>query len=997
MLLVAAVILEVRTCWIQGYFIPRISEKATYKVLPGSTGPSIIAPAGPYDVRLGYASLPEFSEKLKKNGYLIKSQARASEMMHELSRRGVFPIFQEKTVAGLFIEDRSGRRLYASSYPGRTFPGYTAIPPVIVNMLLFIENRGLLDEKMPVMNPAVDWVRLAKAFVETGRKVIDSNHSVPGGSTLATQMEKYRHSDGGLTLSMGDKLRQVVSASLKAYHNGPVTIPTRRRIVVEYLNSVPLAAFPGYGEVFGLGDGLWTWYGVELDRVIEALNSPESEPTRLEEKALRLKQILSLLLAHRKPSYYLEEGREALNDKCNAYLRLLEKEAIITAALKECAIRLPLVFRGEPIAPELQAFKDRKASDPVRVRLLSLMGVPSLYDLDRLDMSVKSSLDLPVQHAATDLITRMRDPVWIAEQGFQKHGLLDKGDPAKVVYAFTLYEKTPKGNLLRVQTDSTEQALNVNEGAMLDLGSTAKLRTLIHYLEIIESLHAQFGSLSQEELLKMQPAPKDAIRRWAVSFLSNHPGSALEEMLKASLERKYSANPAERFFTGGGLHTFENFDDKNDHQTFSVREGLQHSVNLVFIRLMRDVVRFHTFGEPELDADDKPLEDRARRMEYLSKYADFEGTKFLKKFYLRYKGRSEKDAFAVLLHSVRPLPRRLAIVYRFVYPEKDPGEFEQFINQELSHSPLDPEAAAKLYESTSPDRFSLSDAGYISGVHPLELWIVSHLRSNPDISWSGIVEQSGPVRQEAYRWLFQTSRKAAQERRIEIIREIEAFVEIHASWKRLGYPFESLVPSYATSIGSSADRPGALAELMGILINDGMRLPLQTIGEIHFGAGTPYETRFELPTEAGERVLGIEVARMVKVLLYEVVGKGTARRVHRAFLKPDGSELPVGGKTGTGDHRHESYDSHGRLISSEVRNRTATFSFILGDRFFGNITAFVPGSAASDYRFTSALPLAVLRLMAPSLSGLLSGDGGEIETLRSNPIPPAVGFEKLGS
>src|SRR3546814_18184608 len=63
-----------------------------------------------------------------------------------------------------------------------------------------------------------------------------------------------------------------------------------------------------------------------------------------------------------------------------------------------------------------------------------------------------------------------------------------------------------------------------------------------------------------------------------------------------------------------------------------------------------------------------------------------------------------------------------------------------------------------------------------------------------------------------------------------------------ASWQRLGYPFERLVPSYATSIGSSGDRPAALAELMGIIANDGMRLPTSRFERLRFAEGTPYET-----------------------------------------------------------------------------------------------------------------------------------------------------------
>ena len=39
--------------------------------------------------------------------------------------------------------------------------------------------------------------------------------NAPGGSTLATQIEKYRHSSPGRTLSNFDKLRQIGSATLR--------------------------------------------------------------------------------------------------------------------------------------------------------------------------------------------------------------------------------------------------------------------------------------------------------------------------------------------------------------------------------------------------------------------------------------------------------------------------------------------------------------------------------------------------------------------------------------------------------------------------------------------------------------------------------------------------------------------------------------------------------------------------------------------------------------
>ncbi len=56
-----------------------------------------------------------------------------------------------------------------------------------------------------------------------------------------------------------------------------------------------------------------------------------------------------------------------------------------------------------------------------------------------------------------------------------------------------MFERTAKGNMVRVQTDTTQLPFDINEGSKLELGSTAKLRTLATYLEIIAELHADLS------------------------------------------------------------------------------------------------------------------------------------------------------------------------------------------------------------------------------------------------------------------------------------------------------------------------------------------------------------------------------------------------------------------------------------------------------------------------------------------------------------------------
>ncbi len=109
-------------------------------------------------------------------------------------------------------------------------------------------------------------------------------------------------------------------------------------------------------------------------------------------------------------------------------------------------------------------------------------------------------------------------------------------------------------------------------------------------------------------------------------------------------------------------------------------------------------------------------------------------------------------------------------------------------------------------------------------MHPLELWLLGYLQKQPQATFGEAVAASGAERKEVYGWLFKSRHKNARDKRIRILLEVEAFLDLHQQWKKLGYPFDHLVPSYATALGSSGDRPAALAELMGIIVNDGVRM-----------------------------------------------------------------------------------------------------------------------------------------------------------------------------
>jgi membrane peptidoglycan carboxypeptidase len=802
---------------------------------------------------------------------------------------------------------------------------------------------------------------------------------ITGGSTLATQIEKYRHSPDGQTQGATDKLRQMVAASVRSYLDGQDTTYARRRIVVDYLNSTPLTARLGFGEVNGIGDGLWAWFGTDFNEAVRVLRSEPSKPAEIARRAQVYKQVLSLLIAQRRPSYYLIQNRVDLEELCDSHLRLMASQGAIPAELRDAALATGLGFREDTPAPPEVSFIDQKASNAIRARLLGTMGVPSLYALDRLDLTVDTALDAPMQERVANVLGRLNEAEFTQELGLTGFRLLNNSAAAadRVIYSFVLYERGKDTNHVRIQADNLDQPLDINEGAKLDLGSTAKLRTLITYLEIIQELHGRYAHLPRKQLLAVAEDADDGLTRWAASTLAESANRSLPSLLAAAMDRRYSASPGERFFTGGGVHTFVNFDNKDNGSVPTVTEAIRSSINLPFIRMMRDVVQYNV--AEMVGETGNPLDDPSHpaRQEYLAKFADEEGSHFQNRFYTDYRGKTPDERLALLASRVRPAPHRLAVTFRSVRPGAPFAEFRAFMRERLPKSTLDDKDLQRLFEKYAIDKFSLQDRGYIAGRHPLELWLVGYLNANPEATRAQAIAASTDERQETYAWLFKSSRKAAQDTRIRILMEEEAFKRIHTAWARLGYPFESLVPSYATSIGSSADRPGALADLMGVIVNDGVKLQTVRIEKLHFAAGTPYETAMSLAPRTPERVLSPEICATVRKALVDIAENGTAKRVRGAFTAPDGSVLAIGGKTGTGDHRY----------GERVVARTATFVFFIGDRFFGTITAHVRGPEAARYRFTSALPSQLLKSLAPTLQPLI--DRSLTQTVESSPASGA--------
>ncbi|MBD1395962.1 transglycosylase domain-containing protein [Pontibacter sp. JH31] len=973
---IAAVLYEARTSRLQAREIAHYASTLTYQVDVGPSDAIVFPAHGPFDKRLGYAHLPKLVDRAQARGMEVAHQTRFSQALIDYTSRGYFAPYPEKTQAGLHIVDRSGNPVYQFRYPRRVYASYEAVPSLITQTLLFIENRELLSPDKPFMNPAIDWLRFSKAGLHMAASRAGLDYETMGASTLATQIEKYRHSSQGITASPKAKLRQMASASVRAYQTGPETLPARQNLVLTYFNTLPLYGAPAYGEVHGLGDGLWVWFGADFEQVNRLLSMPVSEGDTLQAQGLALRQVLSMLIAQRRPAYYLSpRGHAALSELTASYLRLLAANAHISGRLRDAALAEEVVYRDFSTHPVAVAVETDKGSHMVRTHLSGLLG-KSLYDLDRMDLAATTSLEYELQQQVSDYLTRLNEPEFAKSAGLFGERLLSPDRTEQVRYSFTLYERTPLGNLVRVQTDNTDQPFDLNAGSKLELGSTAKLRILVTYLEVIAELHDRYTGLAAPDLRKELAKSQDNLSRWVLQYLLHARDKSLPATLQASLERRYSASPHEMFFTGGGMHTFHNFSNTDNGRSPTVREAFLKSINLPFIRITRDLVRYsiqqRTGGTATLVGNDYD----PRRREYLTRFADREGQTYMLRFWHKYKGKTEAERFETLVKSMRLNSVRFATVHRFFYPETDSVSFGKLVRQRVPwEKKLKDKRIMELYHQFGPEAFDLNDQGYISRVHPLELWTLQYLQQHPEATWPQVVAASKDTRQEVYKWLFRSRHKSARDSRIRTMLELDAFDDLQQRWQRLGYPFEQLVPSLATALGSSGDRPEALAELMGIILNDGVRQRTLRVEELQFAAQTPYETGMRWQEAAGEQVLAPEVAAILRENLLEVVETGTARRLQGGIPGMVGQTIRLGGKTGTGDNRIVTLSKRGQRLASRSVNRTATFVFFLGEHHFGTLTAFVPGRESDDFHFTSSLPVQVLRGMAPLLAPYLEQEG----------------------
>src|SRR5262249_53173291 len=150
----------------------------------------------------------------------------------------------------------------------------------------------------------------------------------------------------------------------------------------------------------------------DTDRILSGDRAPDAA------RGQAYRQVLSLLLATRRPYHYLIEDRESLEEFTDSYLRVMTQAGVIDASLRDAALAQRPRLRQTSPSPPVE-WSERKGANLIRARLTSLLAVPALYDLDRLDVSARSTLDGSVQDAVTRTLQSLRDPAHVDALGLK--------------------------------------------------------------------------------------------------------------------------------------------------------------------------------------------------------------------------------------------------------------------------------------------------------------------------------------------------------------------------------------------------------------------------------------------------------------------------------------------------------------------------------------------------------------------------------------------------
>ncbi|RDV39014.1 hypothetical protein DV096_00115 [Bradymonadaceae bacterium TMQ3] len=900
---------EVRTSAMQSMVGVKVSQAVVtpYRLSPPSSSPLVDGPDGPWDHARGYAERSAIVERLQDQGFEVVLLARPHERARNSALVGwTYPIFEIQPQAGVHITDRAGRTLERWRYPEVV---WERPPPLALNAARLLENRALADRAHPFTNPAVDWTRLGVATVSQVRAHLGSDAPAIGGSTLAVQMEKFRHSPGGRTSSSSEKARQMLTAWLRTYHHGREADAWAEQLAMDWINSVPLGHRHGYGPVQGVFEGMWAWFGRPPEVVEHALKPGENDAFRAQVE----RELLALIIAQQRPARYLPGGLDALERRVDALINVLVEEGHMTRDWGHVIASRSLNV-GKPPAKRAHQGGDTHLSALAARQWGALSGEERAVMRQR-HARVTMTYDAALQDA-------LRREIEAAQP------------PART--SVTIFARSAGGLEPRAIVDTEPRVVDLSTEGRVDLGSTSKLRVLISYLSGVEQAYqAQSAG---------QPAANDPLSRFVARELANEPGLPLTDVLQRALQRPISADPDEVFYTGGGPHEFQNVNPEHDSRYFNVASAFVASANLPFVRLLHEVVAYHAhriFGVPieAVVAGEHPRFEELRE-----RHLQMSAERLVRDAYF-YHHRSDLPTMARrALTGLEPTEARCARLRRAIGSAAELPVSHPCASTEVDAADVD------------IDPWDEQD--------PLELATIAALTEDPEASLTEVMLATAGARSAARDWIAAQTSTTDTRRGIHYAIEEEVFGALQQEWARAGYPFERLTPSLATALGSSGDRPASLARLVAAVRGGGSVPALSHVRLVRLFEGTPYETWLRPTKTQPVRAFGPEVAAAVETLLIRVARRGTGHASGSPW-HTGAARWEVGGKTGTSDHVLLVRDRAGRVIERRPVARSGAWVFFAGPCLVGTVVMYEEGEDAATHHFhggdAAELSQAVLR------------------------------------
>ncbi len=937
---------------IQFSVLPRIATGRLF-----STRQTGLPPAySPLDLKYAYNEVARWRAELPGLSYSLNSLPGWNQ--HSFLGITAPALFHRPQQAGLTLQDADGQEMYSGRDPYRIYEKFEDIPKVLFQALAYVEDRTPLEEfRLPGDNPAINYQRALRAVVENSARRLGLRRKASGGSTIPVQNAKNEAWARGQTKNSADKASQFFMASVRMFDSDRgSTTDNLRYEFLKYMNIVSLASHPKTGELRGWNDAMAIWFGnTTFNEILKGdLNHPEA--------ALAFRQAFTLVMAVQKPDALLRyrEGFEDGQRRVDAFLPGLVKEGIIPAEFADRVGKVELKFEDVGKHPALAvAPKPVKHVSTARLDLLKQLGFKQLYDLDRADVTATSTLYGNLNDEVASYLRQLNDPAFAESAGLVGARLLSPAAAPRVKWALMVQEIMDGNRALpRIKTDTYKGALDLNADGKLNMGSTQKLVMAWTYCTVMARLYDELKDRDAFQLLSTVAQERDHLTSWAVDYMQRTEPEQRSKIdfLEKALQRRYSAGP-QCFFTGGGQNCPSNFERSENGGYYSVEQSVWQSVNLATYRYTQDVqehVKWHVLGnDPRLfdpETDDPDMQ--ALRRKRLEEFAQYEGGVYQSRAFVAMQNKSPEQILSLLATRSRGTPVALMATFMSVYPDAPVETVLDFaLSRCVRGCERDPEKLAKLY--TNIKGFDLNDRGYVAGVHPLWLQQAKLRTDNPVITLKESLAATRQDRLDIYKWLLKSKKTKTQNKAISIMLEQQAWKHIEELWRQgFDYPYR-LVPSLATCIGVSGSNTRIMSNFIATLLNGGCKVHVTPFSQLDIAKGTPFETIAKIDKAApGEQVMDPAVAAVVAKMARGNTEweKGTGRRLKGKARLQDGTELPIGGKTGTNDE------------GETLGVRVAAWTGYIGPKLAMTMMAYVDDAKSTD-KFTSGLIVRAVELM----------------------------------